>query len=251
MPFSIDNFTAILDEFQGVQKTSLFSVGITAPSSISSLYNITDMQTIQFLCMGAFVPAPEIQNAQVRRYGYGLSEDMPFNAAFTPRTFTFIGDGVGYILNFFRDWQRSIIEYCSENDINVPARSSPNIEQINSGFGFLPYFLNYKNGAKGYATSINILSYQPTGEGRVMDSVTLMEAFPINVEDQQMSWANFDQLTLIQVTFSFRDIMYDWTTRNIEYTLPTGFGTAGPASLFASIGTSISNLAATLSSLKF
>lgn len=252
MPFSIDEFNTIIGAFNGVQKTNLFSMSMALPGSLGTFYSINDMLNLQFLCMGAFAPSPEIQNAQVRRYGYGLQEDMPFNAAFTPRTFTFIGDGDGYILNFFRDWQRSIIEYSSENDINRQAVNNPNISTPTAGAPILPYFVRYKNGPAGYATAITVDSYQPTGIGFVMDRVILMEAFPINVEDVRLNWEFQDLLTTIEVTISFRDVMYDSTTRPQEKALVNNATVIGPApSLFATLSSSITNTAAKLSLLIF
>jgi len=249
MPFSIDDFNTVIGAFNGVQKTNLFSMSMTLPASLSTFYSINDMLNLQFLCMGAFVPSPEIQNAQVRRYGYGLQEDMPFNAAFAPRTFTFIGDGDGYIINFFRDWQRSIIEYSSENDINKPATNNPNIA-TSSGKPILPYFVRYKNGPTGYATAIAVDSYQPTGVGFVMDRVWLLEAFPINVEDVRLNWEFQDLLTTIEVTLSFRDVMYDSTTRPQESVLSSTTTVASAApTLFSSITGSITNTVSKLSSL--
>ena len=251
MPFSIDDFNTILGAFNGVQKLSLFSMIMALPASLGNFYAINDMVNLQFLCMGAFAPSPEIQNAQIRRYGYGLQEDMPFNAAFTPRSFTFIGDGDGYILNFFRDWQRSIIEYSSENDVNVPARNNPNISSNPNGKPYLPYFLRYKNGSSGYATTMAVDSYQPTGINDVMDRVILMEAFPINVEDVRLSWEFQDVLATIEVTISFRDVMYDSNTRPQEKVLQNVGILPQTSSLLSSIGSSITNTASKLSSLKF
>lgn len=220
MAFQIGDITATLDLLNGIQKTSLFSAVITIPSSLTPFYNIATANNLQFLCMEADIPSPEMQVMPIRRYGYGMSEDMPFNAGFAPKVFTFIADGQGFVTNFFRDWQRSIFEYSSESDPNAPAKSSPNI--ASAGGPLLPYLVNYKNNSQGsdglsvgYSSTINIQAWTPIGniDGSMVDTATYMEVFPINIEDLHYSWADTDKLSVIQVTMSFRDIMYNYKTR--------------------------------------
>jgi hypothetical protein len=250
MAFQIGDLSSTLDLLNGVQKTTLFSAVITIPSSLSTFYNIAVANTLQFLCMEVDVPSPEMQIIPVRRYGYGMTEDMPFNAGFASKAFTFIGDGQGLVTNFFRDWQRSIFEYSSENDPNAPAKSSPN---ITSGGPISPYLVNYKNGPTGYSTQINIQAWTPigVGAGPKIDSATYMEAYPVNIEDLHYSWAEVDKLTVIRVTISFRDIMYDSGTRpaftatnpltNNTLTIPSS-----TVSILSSIASSVSSTAARL-----
>lgn len=204
MSFQISDLTNTLNTNNGVQRPTLFNVVVNIPNMLFTTYGVTDSQALSFLCTDAAVPNPDMDSRPVFRYGYGPIEYAPFNAIFNPQTYNFITDSGGFIVNFFRDWTRGIIEYSSEGNINNPAMLSPNMGMVNG----LPYLLNYKN---NYSTQITFAAYDQTGQ--TVDLVTLLEAFPLNVSDISFSWGNSDQYVITPITFAFKDPQYDKSTR--------------------------------------
>lgn len=225
----------MLNSHNGLQKTSLFSVVLSLPTSLFGPYSPLDMYYLNLLCFAGNIPNPQFATTDVNRYGYGLTEKMPYNTVFTDQTFVFLGDGEGYIHNFFRDWQRSCMEFSSENNLNSPATLAPNIGNP----GTLPYLLNYKD---NYTSTVNILSFAPNEIP--IDLVTLNQAYPINVMDIPLSWDLCDQFVVIPVTFTFRDTQYNYATRLVELGNLGGLGTIPQiiASLAATIGVASSFL---------
>lgn len=219
--FNIDNFKTTLDKHAGVQKPTLFNVTIPMPPVLQLLYSTgTETQDLSMLCFATQIPGPQIDTKPVRRYGYGLPEDMPFNTVFTPVELIFIGDGESYIINFFRTWQRSIQEHSSEGIINTPPSIGPNRTTVN----MLPYLFNYKD---DYVTALSINLYDTTT--KLVDKVYLREAYPVNIQNIDLSWENTNNFMAIAVTFTFRDLSYDQTT------IPNLLGQVLPSSLGADI----------------
>lgn len=232
MPFDISTFRFQLDSHNGIQRPSLFQVTLTLPTTLLPIY-VGTVQDITFLCIEGIIPGASVDSMPVFRYGYGPLEKMPFIPVFNDVTYLFIGDGAGFIKNFFRTWQRSIVEYCSEDNPSIPALASPN----QTNLGMLPYFLNYKN---DYSTVINISSWQVTGT-QLSDTVNLRQAFPINVADLTYNWDNSNDYEIIPVTFSYRDVSYSSLLNpfysalaNVSIANTTGGVFQGAASSFSS-----------------
>lgn len=216
MPFGISEFKSALDLHNGLQKVSLFSVILSLPTALFGPYSPVDMYYLNLLCFAGPIPNPTFQTIDNNRYGYGLTEKMPYNTVFNDATYVFLGDGEGYIHNFFRDWQRSTMEFSSENSMNRPAVLAPNIGNPST----LPYLMNYKD---NYTATVNILSFSPTEIP--IDLVTLNQAYPVNVMDVPLAWDQNDQFVVIPVTFTFRDTQYNYATRIVGLGNGAGIGT--------------------------
>jgi hypothetical protein len=192
MTFNINDLRTELSVRNGIQNPALFNVVITPPATLRVLpAYATVSRELSFLCMAASLPNPEMSVINIFRYGYGLKADMPYNAVFTPQTFRFIADGEAYVHTFFRDWQRSIFNYSVNPTINDNAA----------------YLVNYKD---TYATDVRINAFNPNGI--MIDSIILTEAFPVNVGDIPIEWEGQNELMIIPVIFSFKDVQYPLTT---------------------------------------
>lgn len=190
--FDIGTFRSHLDDFGGPARPSLFRVQINLPGFLNRS-NITT-RSLTFFCQSTTLPGVRLASKQVQRYGIGPLEKMPIGFEFDDLSLTFIADADGNILNFFKDWTRSIVEYSSEG---VPGSIPSN---RNPGMNSMPYYVNYKN---TYQTQVDIITYAPDStEGY---AVSLLGAFPVDIGDVVLNWGAQDQIMLIPVRFSFID----------------------------------------------
>jgi hypothetical protein len=68
-----------------------------------------------------------------------------------------------------------------------------------NGNGAAPFEVAYKD---DYATRIEIIAYNQAANEFI--KYTLEEAYPINVGDVQMGWADTDSIARLPVTFNYR-----------------------------------------------
>ena len=196
--FNIQSFRATLP--QGVARTNLFRVEISKPDILKyqaaqSKVTSIDSRLLSFLCSAGTIPGVRLTTTEVRRYGYGPTEKMPMSHAFEDITLYFIADGDGIMLKFFRYWMRGILEYNSEGSIGQVNKNSGPLGEVS------PFFVNYKT---DYRSQINIVSYHESGQ-YIADKVSLLNAYPVDIKDIQLNWADNNQLMLIPVTFTFFD----------------------------------------------
>lgn len=201
--FNISNFRNSLP--YGVMRTNLFRVEISMPkivvgSPISS-YRGSDTEFLTFMCCAGTIPGVRLATTEVKRYGFGPTEKVPVSHAFDDIVLYFIGDGGGRILRFFRNWTRGILEYSSVGNIKNDDLRSGDYAIGNPVQNMSSYFVNYKT---EYRSQINITSFHESGK-YVSDKVGLLNAFPVDIKDIQLNWADNNQLMLVPVSFSFFD----------------------------------------------
>lgn len=227
--FDISAFRSQLDNFGGIARPSLFRVLITVPSFMSG---IVTTQNLSFFCQATTLPGVRIASKPVQRYGIGPLEKMPVGFEFDDLALNFIADANGNILNFFKDWSRSIVEYSSEG---VPSSVPSNANKGMSGA--LPYYVNYK---QQYQTQIDIITYAPTSQQGY--SVSLLGAFPVDIGDVVLNWGQQDSLMLVPIRFSFIDMAWSGSSTN------NGFF-ATPSSLVNSINSTVATINNTISAI--
>lgn len=191
--FNISNFRSRIDSLGGVAKTSLFRVEIPVPFDIEHEGKI-NAETLSFLVASVNFPGMRITSHPIQRYGQGPSEDMPTGFVTGSCDMNIIGDADGYILRFFKDWMRGIVEFQS---------TQGGVETNKTISGMTPFHMNYK---KNYETQITIVIYDQSGSQSY--KVTLTKAFPVNLSDMYFSWSNTDQIMYIPIRFSFFDLAF-------------------------------------------
>jgi hypothetical protein len=195
--FNISNFRAQIDSFGGIMKNNLFRVEITPPSFLSST-GITN-QILTFYCEATNLPGVRINTTDIRRYGVGPREKMPVNHSFDDLNLNIIADSQGYMLRFFRDWTRGIVEYVTEGSMDSPPDQVPN-----RAMNAIPYYMNYK---QNYEAQVTVVVFDATGQTEAF-SLSLLHAFPTDVGDISLGWGQTDQLMTIPIRFSFMDVAY-------------------------------------------
>lgn len=207
---------------QGIAKTNRFDVMFGIPSMLTSLYESgKTKEMLQLRCDSATVPGVTVATADVRRYGFGLSEKIPTGAAMSDFTCSFIADDEGLIYKFFYRWMTGIVKWDQK-----PSNGSA------KGYNaLLPYEFEYR---KDYVVDLNIITYNEN-EDRLIGYV-LYDAFPVSIGEIQYNWSDTDNLVRIPINFSYSYFKVDnidgdvlFTANNVNPNALGIFGTLAKA----------------------
>lgn len=124
----------------------------------------------------------------ILRYGYGPVDKTAHGAMFSDIGVSFIADRDGTLQQFFHKWQRSVVNFDSEDGMD------------NDYQGAASYEVEYKD---KYTSLIEI--HQMDEQNKTMLSLKAWQAFPIHVGDVVLQADANDQFLILPVTFSYRD----------------------------------------------
>lgn len=218
MAFNISSFSSNIGRY-GVLQNNKFAVFFMPPlpvslntfTDIGDIYNtFNTTRMIQMRTESARIPGVSIQSQDVKRYGTGVSQKMPHNAAFTDTSFTFVADRDSTIHRFFYAWLTNIVDFNGTTFFrNVPS-----------------YNVAYKD---DIMTDIYIFVFD--NSGNVSQLVTLYDAFPNSMNDVALDWGNTDTVMKITVGFTFRE----WSLNNVNSGIAGGldFLVSAATSFFA------------------
>lgn len=202
-PLGIERFKGVLNKY-GIQPTNLFRVSIAMPKvfgNLSYFYNSqvnlpvgglesATKEILGFYCTDINLPGISMASTEVRRYGVGPIQRVPYSPIFADTTFTFLADGRGVIHTFFMEWMRRMINYTR----------SGNTLQAQLQYGE-PYEVEYKSNYQSPGIQIEVFDKT----GKRIQVIVMYDAYPLNIGEVMMSYANTDEIARIPVTFTFRD----------------------------------------------
>lgn len=176
----LSNFKSKFSDFI---RMNLYQVHIITPFAPSKYAN----DSLTFLCRDATFPFYTL-NTQTNNYNninhlYGTDID------FDPANFIFHMDNTNKAFSFFKDWNEFIIDKDK--------------------------LVEFKN---NYAGTIHVEVYDLKGIKKL--SVTLWDAFPINIENMNLSYTSTDEVLTMSISFAFDDVTYEInnnTTPSIDY----------------------------------
>ena len=195
MAFRIDNFISNINKY-GTLQTNKFEVEIPIPTSL----NINSRNTIEnILKMRAEkvkIPGVVLDNIETRRYGIGPNYKTATNVRFEPISMSFIETSKTDVYYAFHEWIRiGIFDYARPGGNRSPERNA------------LPSFLTeYK---KDYISDITIKVFNNEGKNGISNDIApvlklkLIEAFPISIGDNDLSWGDNNTLYRINVSFAY------------------------------------------------
>lgn len=197
MPFNIDGLKANIENF-GYLKNNSFEVLVAPPPILqgrninilgtpANVKNIIDNLTFRIEQVRS--PGINLALAQVNRYGYGVTQPMPYNAQLQDTTFSILVDGFGEIWQFWYNWTRAIFEYSGNDSSRVGTANR------------LPsYLTEYKD---NYSTTMQIVIYDTFGNA--IQRVNLHEAFPSAMREIPLGWNDNQNLMRLSVSISFTE----------------------------------------------
>lgn len=188
MAFNINEISSAISSVNGLSVASNFDVLITTPEWATSQ---TIVRQIPFLCCAAQLPGIGFQTSDIRPHGYGLFERRPIFVNFTTIPMTFYCDNDGNVIKFFQTWAKAINNFNTEQS----SSSSSNGAKMHD-FQYPSY----------YETTIEVRQYDTTGE--TIQTWKLTRAYPLTINNMDVSWDAENQLNKLNVEFFF----YAWTT---------------------------------------
>ena len=216
----INNFISEIRN-NSVARTNLFEVTITAPQILGG--NSTAPK-ISLYAEGAQLPGLFIQTADLKRFGYGPSEKVPYSLQTNDTTINFIGDGKGEIYKFFYRWMQGIVR---------------GDQVMTSGAvvgGLAPYEVQFKD---QYRSNITITTFNE--QGTPVLTYDLSDAYPINVPDITLNWSDTGMMQF-SVSFAFLQSKLANAEQPLELT-KNGFNGLSGLQKLVKIGTAVQTIA--------
>jgi len=194
MAFSVNEMMATINSKGGLSKSSKFMVYFrNVPASIrtgSGGQVGGQERELSFMCESASIPGIAYQTDDIRSIGYGNVEKRPYATIYQDVTLNFFCDNDGTVVSFMHKWLQSVFNF---NDASATdAQTASGIPKNTFGY------------PKDYFGTIEIVHYaeEDRAEKQIF-SVSLEEAYPINIGEIQVDWNNQDTLTKIPVTFTY------------------------------------------------
>lgn len=194
----------------GLAKAARFIVRIDLPAWVNQISGNTPTprpskyanfnRELTYLCEAAEMPGRSLMSLDARYYG--PNQKLPFQSQYEDTTMTFLCRSESLERQFFDDW----------------------MENINPTDSFDFSFRSE------YETSIHISQYAEYGENQSSKAaketyrITLLNAYPISISPQPMTWAD-DQFQRLAVTFTYykwKRVGYDPQTSPRTDTLVSG-----------------------------
>lgn len=225
--FNIEEFSSRINRMGGLARTTNFLVVIQPPrcmgapvltgaqEALSTLGNepvINELPAVGrsnqeinqiisgaadnliFLCGAAAIPGVQLQVTDVQPYGYGAIERRPTNAAFNAMRMNYYVDVNSTVYQFFTRWISCIVNF---NDAAIGART------VNSAF------FNEVSYKEDYATTITIYVYDSTGNNFL--EVKLVDAFPIEIGQVNLTWGSYNSVALLPINISYSNWVSNYT----------------------------------------
>ena len=170
-------------------KQNRFDVTIPVPTAL--VLHVNKARRLTFRCEEANLPGRTLSTAELK-IGSSPNEKYPYGTTFNDIDLTFIVDDTMEQRTFFDDWMNYI---------------NPNYS----------WNLRYK---EDYATVITINQYD--AQNRNSYSVNLYEAFPISINQMDLSWGTEGYHKLV-VTFAYTS----WSNADLDTTDLLDLGVAG------------------------
>ena len=191
--FNLADFKGYLAK-TGTLPTNRFAIEIPVPKVLFGAEVVVNnnrrpmpgfTEDLQFRAESITAPGVTLDMTNVNRYGIGPIQKFPFNANFTPVSIAFLADKDSLVWIFFYNWLNNIFSY-SHDDSNPSA-------------DFLRYRANYM---VDYVVDPKILIYDY--DAVLSTSIQLIDAYPISMNEVNLSWSDNNQLMRITVSFAYR-----------------------------------------------
>lgn len=198
--FNIARFRANVSESDAVLPTHSFLVTFTPMDWIPSRALREDiMSVLTMRCDNVILPSINLlQEQNIRRYGYGPVENVPYGVNVGDFTLQFIVDKGASVVDFFEAWLNRIVNRDSYGGADMNSESDARYQT----YKIKPYEVAYKD---TYACpSVNVFVYD-RAQNTVME-YNIYDVFPTGIQSMNMSWSEENSLMKLNVTLSFTDL---------------------------------------------
>lgn len=174
MTFNINDFRGKL--VGGGARANLFQVIINSPTGANVALNT---EQLSFMCKAASLPGSSVGTIEVPYFGRTIK--VAGDRSFQDWTVTVINDEPFDLRNAFERWQSAMASF----DTKAGKKTG----------------LGATGNPASYSVNGQIIQYGK--EGNIIKTVNLINMFPYNVGEIQLSWDAATQIEEFQVTFAY------------------------------------------------
>ena len=171
MAFNVETFKGRMSK-KDLMRASSYEVFVNPP--------VGDGQGIRLSAETVSLPGASFMSVDnYKPYGLGKSHTIPYAGNLQAISMTHMVDADNDIVQLFYDWTNSIVDYGKNND-------------------YLARYLNTYT-----AKPLMIFLYDLKGNNT--KTYNVQDAFPISVDQMQMSWGSSDEILKLSVTYKFTE----------------------------------------------
>lgn len=158
--------------------------------------------TLIMRCENIVLPTPSLlEEENIRRYGYGPVEKVPYGVQFSDVTMTWLVDGKSEIIDFMHQWMNTIVMHDSPN-ISGTGTNIGNASYRDNLNSYKPYEVGYKD---AYTNPI-VRVYVYNRQQQTVTEYEMYDVFPMNIQSMNLSWADENQVQKLTVTFAYTNM---------------------------------------------
>lgn len=183
MAFNLTDFRSSFSNNGEPSSPANYEVSVTRKpqAGFASNTNLTMEKLLPFRCISCSLPGKMMNT--IERSTYGPNRKVVTSSLYQDVTFSFIVSDDKSELDYFNVWQNYIV------DNNVDSSSSANNHDVR-------YYDEYVGDIK-----ISHLDKQ----NEIKYTISLLEAYPISVEEIPLSWENNNEFIRVNVTVAYRN----------------------------------------------
>jgi len=153
--------------------------------------------TLMMRCESIILPTPSLlEEENIRRYGYGPVEKIPYGVQFSDVSMTWLVDKKSEIINFMHQWMNTIVMHDSPST-NMSRRA------FRKGLdGYNPFEVGYKD---GYANPV-VRIYVYNRQNETVTEYEMYDVFPMNIQSMNLGWADENQVQKLTVNFAYTNM---------------------------------------------
>lgn len=154
--------------------------------------------TLVMRCESIILPTPSLlEEENIRRYGYGPVEKVPYGVQFSDVSMTWLVDGKSEIIEFMHQWLNTIVMH------DAPNANMSQTTEFRSGLGeYNPFEVGYKD---GYANPI-VRIYVYNRNNETVTEYEMFDVFPMNIQSMNLGWADENQIQKLTVNFAYTNM---------------------------------------------
>lgn len=157
--------------------------------------------TLVLRCESIILPTPSLlEEENIRRYGYGPVEKIPYGVQFSDVTMTWLVDKNSELIDFMHQWMNTIVMHDSPSTMMTPSLNPD--EQRLDLTNYSPFEVGYKD---SYANPI-VRIYVYNRQNQTVIEYEMYDVFPMNIQSMNLSWADENQDQKLTVTFAYTNM---------------------------------------------
>lgn len=156
--------------------------------------------TLVLRCENVVLPTPSLlEEENIRRYGYGPVEKVPYGVQFSDVTMTWLVDKKSEIIEFFHQWMNTIVNHDSQNTLMIGGPKRSGLQEYDA------FEVGYKD---AYANPI-VRVYVYNRQNNTVTNYEMYDVFPMNIQAMNLSWADENEVQKLTITFAYTNMRVD------------------------------------------